>query len=515
MSDVVLDPLRSYTDGRRRVVADPAPRRLLVLAVAASFALQLGLRGGVRNAVVVTGIGLVVVLLLTDGRTPQRQARLLTAGSLVPAGFLAVWESPWLATSNLAATAMLMAAGVLYSRSGSVLDATPGRMLGRALVALERGLAGLVVVRAIAPRLDASTRDRAARVGLALLITLPVLVLLVVLLASADAVFASFLTSDLDAGPVGGHVVLTLVLVPAVLVVGVAASAPVSDRPRGGGFGVAEVVTMLGLAAVVLGLFVVSQLVALTDAGERLVTSAGLTPAEYARSGFFQLCWAAGLLLGFLALVRAVSAPATLDRPLVRALGALVPTLALGLVAVSLRRMALYDRAFGLTMLRLWVVGAAVWMALVLAMTVVRNASSRSSRNWLVAGAGAAALVLVLVADIAGVEAFVARHNIERARHGADLDIGYLADLSDDAVPAIAGAVESSDDPQVRSHLVAAVLCQDDREGAAALNLAAARTADIRRDLLSAVGAGELDIPLCRSRLSTSFPTAAIPAVLR
>jgi hypothetical protein len=378
---------------------------------------------------------------------------------------------------------MLLAAGVLYSRSGSVFDATPGRMLGRGLAARERGRAGWVVVQAIAPRLNDSTRDRLARVGLALVITVPVLALLVALLASADAVFASLLTPDVEVGPVGGHVVLTLVLVPALLVVGVAASAPVSDRPRGGGFGVVEVATMLGLAAVVLGLFVVSQLVALTGAGDRLVTSAGLTPADYARSGFFQLCWAAGLLLAFLALVRAVAAPATLDRPLVRALGALVPTLALGLVVVSLRRMALYDEAFGLTMLRLWVVGAAVWMALVLAMTVVRNASSRSGRNWLVAGAGAAALVLVLVADVAGAEAFVARHNIERARAGADLDVGYLGGLSADAVPALADALAASDDPALRAQLQAALRCQGDRQGAAALNVSAARAADIRRDL--------------------------------
>jgi Domain of unknown function (DUF4153) len=39
----------------------------------------------------------------------------------------------------------------------------------------------------------------------------------------------------------------------------------------------------------------------------------------------------------------------------VRILGAAVPGLALGLVAVSLRRMALYDQAFGLTRLRLWI----------------------------------------------------------------------------------------------------------------------------------------------------------------
>jgi len=483
MSDVVLGPPRAHARPRPQAVVDPAPRRLIALAVAAAFVLQLGLRGGVRNLVVVGGIALVVVVLLADGRTRRREARLLAAAAFVPAAFLAVWASPWLAASNLAMAGVLLAAGVLYSRSGSIFDATPTRMIARGLGALERGLAGLVVVQAIAPRLNATTRDRVARVGLALLISLPLLVALVALLAAADAVFASFLTADLDLGPLSGHVLLTLILVPAVLVVGVAASAPVDDRPRGGGFGTVEVATMLSLAAVVLGLFVVSQLVALTDAGDRLVTSAGLTPADYARSGFFQLCWAAGLVLAFLALVRAVAAPATLDRPLVRALGALVPALALGLVAVSLRRMALYDEAFGLTMLRLWVVGAAVWMALVLAMTVVRNASSRSGRNWLVAGAGAAALVLVLVADVVGVEAFVARHNVERAADGAELDVAYLTRLSDDAVPAIADAVDEVDDPGARASLIAGLSCGADREGAAALNVSVVRAADVRREL--------------------------------
>lgn len=490
MSDVVLGPPRTHARLRPRVVIDPAPRRLIALAVAAAFVLQLGLRGGVRNLVVVMGIALVIVLLLADGRTRRREARLLAAAALVPAAFLAVWESPWLAASNLAMAGVLLAAAVLYSRSGSIFDATPTRMLARGLGALERGLAGLVVVQALAPRLNATTRDRLARVGLALLISLPLLIALVALLAAADAVFASFITADVELGPVGGHVLMTLVLVPVVLVVGVAASAPVTDRPRGGGFGAIEVATMLGLAAVVLGLFVVSQLVALTDAGDRLVSEAGLLPAEYARSGFFQLCWAAGLLLAFLALVRAVAAPETLDRPLVRALGALVPTLALGLVVVSLRRMALYDEAFGLTMLRLWVVGAAVWMALVLAMTVVRNASSRSDRNWLVAGAGAAALALVLVADVVGAEAFVARHNVERAAEGADLDVVYLGELSDDAVPAIADAVDGTDDARVRASLLAGLFCDVDRSGAAALNVSAVRAAEVRRDLRPEIDAG-------------------------
>ena len=135
-------------------------------------------------------------------------------------------------------------------------------------------------------------------------------------------------------------------------------------------------------------------------------------------------------MLAFLWLVRSLATPAALASPLVRGLGTTVPSLALGLVAVSLRRMALYDQAFGLTMLRLWVVGAAVWMGSVFVMTAVRNAGVPGGRNWLVAGAGASAVALVLAADVGNPEAFVARHNLARADQGAELDVGYLVGLS-------------------------------------------------------------------------------------
>jgi hypothetical protein len=332
-------------------------------------------------------------------------------------------------------------------------------------------------VRLLLPRTTARDRGRAARVAKALAVTLPVLVVLVALLASADAVFASLLTPDVHVGPVAGHAVLAVVLALPVLGLAVAAPDEGDDRRRHGAFGTVEVTTMLALAAFVLGLFVISQLVALTDAGHRLIESAGLTPAEYARSGFFQLCWAAGLVLAFLWLVRSLATPAALASPLVRGLGTTVPSLALGLVVVSLRRMALYDQAFGLTMLRLWVVGAAVWMGSVFVMTAVRNAGVPGGRNWLVAGAGASAVALVLAADVGNPEAFVARHNLARADQGAELDVGYLVGLSDDAVPVLADALDGRG---------GALRCSTPERGAAALNLAVARADDIRDELCGA-----------------------------
>jgi hypothetical protein len=434
----------------------------------------------VANAIVAAGLSIVVGILMMDHRTPRREARLLAVAALIPAAFLAVRVSPWLEASNLIAGLGLTIAAVLYGRSGSVLDASPRQVLQRGAAALDRAVAGFAVLRVVAPRLRPQDADRLARVGRALLVAVPMLGVVVALLASADAVFASLLTPDIDAVPFSGHLLFTLLAGAVVLCVATATTARAADRSAPGSFGVTEVVTMLALAAGVLGLFVASQLLALTDAGNRLVESAGLTPAEQARSGFFQLCWATGLLLAFLGVVRSLATAEACAHRAVRPLGAIVPLLAIGLVVVSLRRMALYDDAFGLTMLRLWVIGAALWMALLLAMTAARNLGFHADRHWLAAGSGASALVLILVANVANPEAFVVRHNVGRAQDGAELDVGYLRELSDDAVPALVDAIESEDDPVARERLGIALRCSTRRSGAASLNFAVARAAEAR-----------------------------------
>jgi hypothetical protein len=298
-------------------------------------------------------------------------------------------------------------------------------------------------------------------------------------------VFRDMVVPHLHPQAIVGHVALIALLALMALATGAAALGDAQPETRSGRFEALEIVVMLSLAVAVLALFAVAQLVALSDAGHRLVIEAGLTPAEYARSGFFQLCWATALLVAFLALVRALAAPGVYDRPAVRGLAGAVPLLAIGLVVVSLRRMALYDAAFGMTMLRLWVIGAAVWMGLLLAMFAMRNVGVGRTRSWLVAGAGATALALIVIANIANPEAFVVHHNITRAEHGHELDPGYLGGLSDDAVPAVVDAIDHSTSGAVRTALRDAFSCGPRSTGAAALNVAAIRADDARRQLCS------------------------------
>lgn len=216
------------------------------------------------------------------------------------------------------------------------------------------------------------------------------------LLASDDAVFARLLVPDVSPGPVFGHVLLVGLFSLGALLIVAAAGADTDDDVAPGRFGAVEVFTMLILAAGVVGLFVISQLVALTATGERLLASSGLTPAEYARSGFFQLCWATAVLIAFLGLVRALAGPGVMGQLGVRLLAGWVPFLALGLVAVCLRRMALYDQAFGLTMLRLAVVVVTIWLGILLILIAVRNLRPSSDPSWVLGASAATALALIL-----------------------------------------------------------------------------------------------------------------------
>lgn len=473
----------------RHRAAAGVPRQTVRMAwfvLASGFAFDVGLRGGVANAVAVAGGAFVVAALVTSGALPRVEARCLAVAALLPAAFLAVRASPWLVTSNALAAVGLVGAAVVHARSGSVLDTTPRRLAQRAGVALSRVVTAPALLRPLAPRPSGTRADAINRVTRAVLVAAPILAVVVALLASADAVFANLLSPDVSPGPPLGHVALVCLFGFGVLCVVAAASGDADDEIPSGRFGTIEIATMLALAAFVMGLFVVSQLVALTSAGHRLIDSAGLTPAVYARSGFFQLCWATGVLVGFLALVRSLAAPGVLAHPVVRRLAGLVPVLALGLVAVSLRRMALYDQAFGLTMLRLWVIGAAAWMGSVLLLVAARNLDARAGRDWVVGGAGAVALALLVVANLANPEAFIVNHNVGRAAAGTALDDAYLGQLSADAVPAIVDVAATTEDAALQARLLDAIGCGSDRHGAAALNVGEARAAAARRDACAA-----------------------------
>ncbi len=182
--------------------------------------------------------------------------------------------------------------------------------------------------------------------------------------------------------------------------------------------------------------FIAVQVTVLFGGRTHILRTQGLTYAEYARQGFWQLLLVTLLTFGVLT-VAVWKAPRTTgaDRLLARALLGLLILFALVVVASALYRMNLYEQAFGFTRLRVFVTAVELWFGVVLVLVALAGIRLRAS--WLpqaVAGSGAVALIALAALNP---DALIAERNIARWHDGQQLDVRYLANLSADAAPAL------------------------------------------------------------------------------
>jgi hypothetical protein len=174
------------------------------------------------------------------------------------------------------------------------------------------------------------------------------------------------------------------------------------------------------------------------------ISAIGLTYAEYARRGFFEL-----LLVGFLAGAVVAGLEATAgERPRRFVVPLLVLVALTGIVIVSsLVRLRFYQEAYGWTELRFWVLASIGFLAVAFAAAGFLVATARS--RWLPHAVAAAGVATLLVINLVGPQAFVTDRNLERALDASlippdgepVLDAAYLGSLDADAVPALVAAV--------------------------------------------------------------------------
>jgi hypothetical protein len=230
---------------------------------------------------------------------------------------------------------------------------------------------------------------------------------------------------------------------------------------------------------VLFAAFVVSQVVAGVGGARTVLQTQGLTYAQYARSGFFQLVAVATITLVVLLALRAgTRLESGRARATFLAFSLLAVGLTLAIVGVAVHRMQLYERAFGLTMLRLYVGVAAIGIAAVFLALAVRLAGIGPRRAWLTPVALGLALTAVLALDAVNPEALVARRNADRAVETGRVDVAYLSTLSDDSVPVLVGLVPNlrgSDRRALRTALCARPATEF--EGSAAWNASRERAA--------------------------------------
>jgi hypothetical protein len=215
-------------------------------------------------------------------------------------------------------------------------------------------------------------------------------------------------------------------------------SAVLEDEARGlRRLGRTEWAIALGLLDMLFAAFVVLQVAVLFGGHDHVLRTAGLTYAEYARQGFFQLLAVGALTLAVVAAaVRWGTRGARRDTLLLQVLLGALCALTLVVLASALRRLGLYEEAFGFTRARIAAHAIILWLGGLLVLVMVAGVRMRGW--WLPRAAVAFTAVALLVFTLVNPDRLVASKNVERYRETGQIDLEYLSRLSADAVPALA-----------------------------------------------------------------------------
>src|SRR5213078_3759872 len=203
---------------------------------------------------------------------------------------------------------------------------------------------------------------------------------------------------------------------------------------------IVPVATALGLLNLLFLLFVVVQLRYFFGGAALVEETGGLTYAEYARNGFFELMTASALvlpiLLGAEALMHTGTAPQV--RTFRQLSGLLLALLAVVMVS-ALQRMRLYVDAFGLSAQRLYATAFMVLLIGVLARfawTVLRGRRDRFVFGSLMQG-----LAVLAGLHLVNPDAYIVNHNLNRPGAERPFDAKYAVTLGGDAVPPLLSAL--------------------------------------------------------------------------
>jgi hypothetical protein len=434
---------------RLRHIALPSA---LLLGVLADQLVRAPGRPGLNVALWALAGTLVLWLLSRRRETPvSTETWWLVGGAVAFAGLLVLRDADALAVLSLFSAVVLLGLGagrgaLAWARRAHIVEVGVAAVRIAALIAM--GPLGWNVGGARQPAAPAPTGGRSwprhARTVLrgTLLALLPLLVLMQ-LLTDADPVFERVLHTALFEGiePLLEHLLFAGVI--AWLTSGYLRAFLVGDdvvvervripRPA---LAPSEIVVALTLINVLFLVFLGVQVRYLFGGASLVEVTAGLTYAEYARRGFFELVAAAAFVVPvLLAADWAAAEDEARGRRVLRATSTLLVMLLAGVLASAAYRMRLYQDAYGLTEQRLYVSVFMVWLTGVLgwlAATVLRG-----RRRGFALGVICAGLGCIVALHVLNPHALITRVNISRAASGAEVDGRYLSTLSADAVPTL------------------------------------------------------------------------------
>jgi hypothetical protein len=292
-----------------------------------------------------------------------------------------------------------------------------------------------------------------------ILLALPILVILLILLTSADLIFADRVRDALDwldLERIAEYAARTIfIILGTIIFLGaiVAALQDPADRKIIGEdkpilkpfVGFVESMVVLGSIDLLFLGFLLIQFRYLFG-GSANITAAGYTFSEYARRGFFELVavgiLSSGIILGLAWWGRREGRG---KHMWFNALSAILVIQVGVILYSSLTRLLLYEEAYGFTRLRTYTHVFIPWMGVVLATNLILQLTKNVNRFAIPLVLGVIGFVASL--NLINVDTFIVKQNVARLEERFEIDLAYLVTLSEDAVPVLVSlAGEEIDD---------------------------------------------------------------------
>ncbi|MFJ6195356.1 DUF4153 domain-containing protein [Micromonospora sp. NPDC092111] len=283
------------------------------------------------------------------------------------------------------------------------------------------------------------------RVAGSVVATVVVLLVFGPLLSSADAAFSQFLGAivpEINLGTVFRWIFLAalggLIAVAATYTLAAPPDLSTVDREGRRRLGTLEWAPAIAALTVLFVGFVAVQFTVLFGGQRHVLRTAGLSYAEYARSGFWQLVVVTLLTLAVLGGVsRWARRETPAERTLLRILLGLLSALSVVIVISALSRLYTYQKVYSFTGERIFVMAFELLLGAVFLMLLA--AGLRWRGRWIPGATVGLAVVMLLSLAVLNPEDYAARRNIARYEQTGKIDAWYLRALSADATPALAG----------------------------------------------------------------------------
>lgn len=413
---------------------------------------------GINVLIWVSGV-IIAGLLIRKNNTDQRFTRhdLLMLSLLCFAGLIAWRDSTALKYLNIFGMIVTTSLILLNSQGDKIETSGIYQYVMSFLKSIGQGLTGgpTLVVEDIKwkdlPSTGLSTHLGAVIKGL--VIAIPLLVIFGVLLSKADIAFSTELSRlfDWNISGLAGHIIFVVVV--AWVMAGylrylfTSRDIITTGRPNYFWLGLIETVIVLGLLDLLFLSFVLIQFRYFFGGETRIQSITQLTYSEYAVSGFFELVWVAALVLVLLlAMHWLLKKDETRNERVFKILAGIQIVLVFVMIASALQRMKLYQKAYGLTELRVYTTAFMIWLAVIFLLfivTVLRGKRERFAFGLVLTG-----FLAIIALNVINPDALIVRTNIERISKGQTFDAEYAAKLSADAIPDMINNLDKIDASQ-------------------------------------------------------------------